>query len=109
MISTVKRFFSEFVTPNHSHGRKLKKSYFNSLSRHELHNVLLQVVNQETGCGTSSLQNIKYNNLNSQQVDRLKRALADPEYWRYDIVSDILHNMGYYIKLEPVKLPESDQ
>jgi hypothetical protein len=109
MFNTIKKNLSTLFIPNQTHGKKLKKSYFDSLSRHELHNVLLGVVNKETGCGSSSLENIKYNNLNSSQVDRLKRALSDPEYWRYDIVSDILHNMGYYIKLEPVKIPESKQ
>lgn len=108
MLNTIKKNLSNLVKPNQTHGKKLKKSYFDSLSRHELHNVLLEVVNRETGCGFSSLENIKYQNLNSHQVDRLKRALANPEYWRYDIVSDILHNMGYYIKLEPIKIPESE-
>ena len=107
----LKRFmdkFLNFLKPNLSHGRKLKKSYFTSLSKKELHNLLIEVVNKETECGTSSLENIKYKNLNAYQVDRLKRALSNPEYWQYDIVSDILHNMGYYIKLEPVKIPESN-
>jgi hypothetical protein len=107
MFNTIKKNLSNLIKPNQTHGKKLKKSYFNSMSRRELHNVLLEVVNKETGCGSLSLESIKYNNLNLSQIDRLKRALVDPEYWRYDIVSDILHNMGYYIKLEPVKIPES--
>lgn len=109
MFIIIKKYLSDLFRPNQYHGKKLKKSYFNSLSRHELHNVLLSVVNKETKCGGSSLEEISYLDLNSYQIERLKKALSDPEYWRYEIVSDILHSLGYYIKLEPVKFAELEK
>ena len=106
ILNNLKNQISQWFSPNVQHGKKLKKSYFNSLSRHELHNVLLSVVNKETKCGGPTLEEINYLDLNAQQINRLKKALVDPEYWRYEIVSDILHSLGYYIKLEPVKFDQ---